>query len=284
MPPADPDLPKNPLEYRRRPLLGVGFWALIAFGVLCLLAGAGVALLGPRLLPSKDAMGTPAQVRTATRPAAATAPVSVAAPVPEVIGLKARIASLESQGARTNEAAISALAAAALLDTAQSSRPFSSELTALRRAAPDLSELAALETLARTGAPSRGALALSFADVASRAASRSRKPPEGSGLTARIAYALGKWVTVRRIDTTSGNTPDAIVADAEQLLAAGDIPAALTRLDGLPPKGRQALGLWREEAERRAEIDREVAALRARAVRDLTAIPPLAAPVEGPST
>ena len=284
MPPADPDLPKNPLEYRRRPLLGVGFWALIAFGVLCVLAGAGVALLGPRLLPSKHALAPPAQVQTTTRPAAATAPVSVAAPVPEVIGLKARIASLESQGARTNEAAISALAAAALLDTAQSSRPFSRELTALRRAAPDLSELAALETLARTGAPSRGALALSFADVASRAASRSRKPPEGSGLTARIAYALGKWVTVRRIDTTSGDSPDAIVAAAEPLLAAGDIPAALTRLDGLPPKGRQALGLWREEAERRAEIDREVAALRARAVRDLTAIPPLAAPVEGPST
>ena len=284
MPPAEPDLPKNPSEYRRRPLLGVGFWALIAFGILCVLAGAGVTLLGPRLLPSKDALGPPAQALAATRPLVATAPVPAADPVPDVIGLKARIASLESQGARTSDAAISALAVAALLDAAQGSRPFSRELTALRRAAPDLSELAVLEPLARTGAPSRGALAMSFADAASRAVSRSRKPPEGSGLTARIAYALGKWVTVRRIDTTSGNSPDAIVADAEQLLAAGDVPAALTRLDGLPPKGRQALGVWRADAERRAEIDRAVAALRVRAIRDLTAIPPVVAPVEGPST
>lgn len=284
MPPAEPDLPKNPSEYRRRPLLGLGFWALIAFGVLCVLAGAGVALLGPRLLPAKTVADAPAQVQTTPLPRAVAPALAVAAATPDVMGLKARIASLESQGARTNEAALSALAAAALLEAAQGSRPFSNELTTLRRAAPELLELAALEPLARTGAPSRGALALRFAEVAPGIASRSRKPPEGSGLTARVAYALGKWVTVRRIDTTRGNSPDAVLADAEQLLATGDVPAALIRLEELPPKGREALGLWREAAERRAEIDRQVAALRARAVRDLTAASPKAISGEGPST
>lgn len=46
----------------RRPLLGFGFWLLIAFGLLCVLAGAGVVALGPRLLPADPhaASSTPA--------------------------------------------------------------------------------------------------------------------------------------------------------------------------------------------------------------------------------
>lgn len=50
MSPSEPDPPKDPAEYRPRPLLGPMFWAIVAFGVLCILAGAGVALLGPRFL------------------------------------------------------------------------------------------------------------------------------------------------------------------------------------------------------------------------------------------
>ena len=38
----------DPAAERPRPLLGVGFWLFIAFGLLCVLAGAGVVLLGPK--------------------------------------------------------------------------------------------------------------------------------------------------------------------------------------------------------------------------------------------
>ena len=41
--PPDPDeitAPRDPAEYRPKPLMGVGFWALIALCVLCVLAGA----------------------------------------------------------------------------------------------------------------------------------------------------------------------------------------------------------------------------------------------------
>ena len=47
------------------------------------------------------------------------------------------------------------------------------------------------------------------------------------------------------------------------------IAVALRILDGLPPPARRALEPWRVGAERRAEIDRQVTALRARALQDL---------------
>ena len=41
---SQPDLPKDPAEYRPKPLMGVGFWAMIALCVLCVLAGVLVVL------------------------------------------------------------------------------------------------------------------------------------------------------------------------------------------------------------------------------------------------
>ena len=115
-----------------------------------------------------------------------------------------------------------------------------------------------------------GALAISFEALAARAASRSRKPPQDAGLGARIAYAAGKVVTIRQVDDVEGDSPDALVARADLALKEGEVVAALALLDRLPPKGRAALASWREGAERRAVIDRVVAALRLRAVRDLS--------------
>ena len=275
-----PDLPKDPAEYRPRPLLGVGFWVFVAFGVLCVLAGAGVALLGPRLLPARPApAAAPASLPAPAQPAGATSQDLAVPPPPsppddEVTQLMSRIAVLESQGARSNEAASAALAAAAVMEAAQGSRPFAAELAALRRVTPDLPELAALSRLAETGAPSRGALAVSFDDVAARAASRSRKPPQDAGMGARIAYAAGKVVTIRQVEDVTGDGPDALLAGAELALRDGDVATALTRLDRLPSKGRAAVAAWREGAERRVAIDREIAALRARALRDLAASHP----------
>jgi len=269
----EPDLPKDPAEYRPRPLMGVSFWAMIAFGILCILAGAGVASLAPRFLPASTAPAAPQPLAPAAPPApaapSASAAPAAASPPDEVARLNARIAALESQGARSSEAAAAALAAAELVDASQGSKPFAAELTALRAAAPNLPELAALARLAETGAPSRAALAASFPDYAARAASRAHKPKEGAPLAERISYAAAKVVSVRRVDDVTGGSPDALLARAEQALAEGEVVAALKLLDRLPPKSRDSLAPWRAGAERRAEIDREVAALRARALRDL---------------
>lgn len=279
-----PDLPKDPAVYRPRPLLGIGFWAFMVFGLLCVLAGAGIAVLGPKLLakPATPIAAPPAPAA----PVQPLPPVAPAAPAPsasieEIARLNARIATLENQGARSKEAAAAALAAAELVDASQGSRPFAAQLVALRRATPDLPELAALARLAETGAPSRVVLAASFPPYAALASSRARKPHEGSPLVDRIAYAAAKVVTVRRVEDVSGPGPDALIARAEQALQEGEIVPALRLLDGLPQRSREVLAPWRIGAERRAEIDREVAALRARAIRDLA--PPAPAP-EGAAT
>ncbi len=266
--PPDPTLPRDPADYRPRPLMGLGFWALIAFGLLCVLAGAGVALLGPRFFPPPQPQASPAP-----QPAALTAPnvVQVPAPGSEVDRLNARIAELESSGARSSEAAAAALAAAVLLDASQGSRPFAAELAAVRNAAPDLAEVRALTEVAATGAPSRAALAASFPDYAGKASSYARKPQPEDGLRERVIYALSKVMSVRRVSDVTGSDPDALIARAELALQDGDVAGAVALIDKLPERARRYLAPWREGAARRAEVDRRVGQLRARAIEDLGA-------------
>lgn len=267
-----PGLPKDPAEYRRRPPLaafgGLGLWSLLALCLLCILAGAGVSGLLPRFLPTPP----PAPPPVAAAPPPVQAPIQASlTESAEVERLRARIAALESQGARTSEAAASAVAAAALIEASQGARPFAAELAALRAAAPDLPELAALSRVAAEGAPTRAALAAGFPAYAARAASAARTPGADAKLDERAIYALSRVVSVRRTSDIRSDTPDARLARAELALAEGDVPGALKALEGLPPKAQESLADWRAQAERRAEIDRAAARLKARAVRDLRA-------------
>ncbi|MGA0606120.1 COG4223 family protein [Phenylobacterium sp. VNQ135] len=265
-------LPKDPAAYRRAPF-GLGLWSLMALCLLCVLAGAGVAAFLPRFLP------TPATVPHPAEPVQAVPAVAPAAPPPpaesadaaEIRRLNARISVLETEGARTSEAAASALAAAALLEATQSSAPFTREIAALRAAAPDLPELAALGRAAAEGAPSRAALAAEFPAYAAQAASAARTPDPDAKLADRLIYGLSRVVSVRRTSDVRGASPDALLARAELALNEGDVAGALKILEALPAPARESLAPWRAKAERRAEIDRHAARLRARAVRDLQA-------------
>ena len=269
-----PGLPNDPADYRRRPL-GLGLWTLLALCLLCVLAGAGVAGLLPRFLPDAPPPPAPLQAvaRTDRAPASPLDPPidGPGADTAEVQRLRARIAALESQGARTTEAAAAVVAAAALIEASQSSRPFAAELAALRAAAPELPELTPLSRIAAEGAPTRAALAAQFPAYAARAASAARIPGPDAKLDARMIYALSRVISVRRTSDTRSDSPDARLARAEAALAEGDIPAALAALEGLPEPARESLAAWRFQAERRAEIDRAAARLMARALRDLRA-------------
>lgn len=277
---ADLAAPKDPAAYRPRAMLGWGFWAVIAFGILCVLAGAGVWALAPRLLAQRPAE------RVAAAPsgvAAPRAPVLVAAPElspaatfeaappdsADVAGLAARITALEAQQARTAHAAAAALAAAALIEASQGTRPFPEEAAALRAVSPATPELAQLSKLAEAGAPSRASLAASFPEYAARAASAARQPGEGASLKDRIVYALSRIVMVRRVGEVAGGGPDAQLARAERFVDDGDLESAFAALDRVPPAAAKALAPWRLGAERRAEIDRYAAVLRARALQDV---------------
>jgi len=205
-------------------------------------------------------------------------PLTVEAPVisPEITGniaeiarLNARVETLEARQNRATRSASAALAAAALLDAAQTSRPFSRELAAVTALLPANTDLGTFQALAATGAPSRASLALDFPEYAARAAVAARDPGQGAGVWPRLIAGLSRVVMVRPVGHTTGRTPDALLARAETELSEGDVDLALQMLSGLPPAAGQALDPWRKRAQDRADIDRHTARLRAEALKDL---------------
>jgi hypothetical protein len=264
--------PKDPARYRRRGRADA--WRLAAVGALCAALAVAATILAPRMLAARpEPAGAGLFHSTAADALAAPPTADAVEPAPDASGdvarLNARVAALEDQEKAWREAASAALAAAALIEATQGSAPFAEDLAALREVAPDAPELAGLIPLSQTGAPTRAALAASFPDYAARAAAAARAPGEGAALSARIAHAVSRIISVRRVAETTGDGPDARLARAERLIADGDLPAALRTLDRLPEPAREAMAPWRAGAERRAEIDRRAAALRARAMRAL---------------
>jgi hypothetical protein len=281
IPPTDASelgAPKDPAAYRPRPLLGVTFWAMIILMLFCVLAGVAIADFGPRWLGPKPAAKPAPEAPAATElsPAAAPAPAATpavvampAAPSADVARLGARVATLETQQTHASQAAAAALAASAMVEATQGSGPFADELSSLRAISPPSPELQALARLAAAGAPSRTALAASYPDYAARAASAARAPGDKAGLGARIAYELSRVVTLRQVGEVAGDGVDAVLARAERQVEDGDLDRALRTLDRLPAGAKDAIAPWRNRAERRAEIDRNAFALRARALQTL---------------
>jgi hypothetical protein len=197
---------------------------------------------------------------------------SSAAPPPQagdLVRLEARLDDLEAGRTRTVASARSALAAAALLSAAQTSRPFTGELAAVAAQAPAGIDLSGFAALAATGAPSRAALARDFPDFAALAAAAARRPGETAGLGDRLLAGLSRVIVVRPVGRLAGDGADARLARAEAQLNEGDLEAALASLAALPPAAQDALRPWWDRAQTRARLDRQAAALSEHALRDL---------------
>jgi hypothetical protein len=286
---AAPDLPRDPAQYAaHRPRLPLSFWLIIAFGLVCVLAGVAVGRFGARLFPVKPAVEStaPAQASaadsapnsayapppplTATPSGASITAAEPAGPTPAAVAaLNGRIDQLVQSQHRSASAAGAALAASELGEAAQSSRPFADQLAALDPILPDSSALRTLRPLAAQQTPSRAALAADFAVEADHVAVASRAPPKGSGLIKRLLHTLTAVLTIRRVDKLTGDSPDAVLARAQRQVDDGDLEDALTTLNDLPPAGREAIAAWRARAARRVMIDRLIAAIRQGAAQDL---------------
>jgi hypothetical protein len=284
--PVESDAPRDPALYGRRRLLGPGFWALIAFGIVCVAAGAALARFGPTWF--SGAKAPPAIQQPAGNPvptqAGAGQPLygapSVAAVSPPssegVAQLEGRVAVLETGQQRALDAAGAALAAATLADAARTARPFAQELAGLERVLPLSPDLRALTRLAQDGAPTRAGLADEFETLAGRVAVAAHDPGRNADFLARLRHALSSIVSIRQVGSTQGGTPDAVLARAQKLLNEGDIEGALAALESLPPSAQTVLAPWRAAAERRVEIDRHIAAIRADALAGLVQAPRVA--------
>jgi hypothetical protein len=199
-----------------------------------------------------------------------TGVTAVAPPAADLDRLDGRIAALESSQKSVTDAAAAALAVSSLAEATETSRPFGQELAGLQRVLPPSPDLRALGELADKGAPTRAGLAIQFGNLAGRAASAARDPGPDADLFSRIRYALSSIVSIRHVGSTTGSTPDAMLARAQALLDDGDIEGAIQALDPLPDAARAVLAPWINAANRRVEIDRHVAAIRADALTGLS--------------
>ncbi|HEY2177121.1 MAG TPA: hypothetical protein VGH15_00940 [Caulobacteraceae bacterium] len=281
--PAELAPSRDPAAYARRPLLTGGFWVMMAFCALCLLAAVAVVILGPRLAPVKHAVvaAAPAPSPPAAAPLAAqlAAPADTA-PSPDESALAGRVQRLEAGQNRTLAAAAAALAAASLSDAAAKPAPFTADLAAVARVIPGSPDAAALAALAPQGAPTRPALATELTALAAEASTAARAPGKDASFMDRALYAVARVVSLRRIDVKATGV-DAILARAERRADDGDLEGAIAALDALPDNAKAALAPWRDKAERRIQIDRHIAGLRAQAVANLAAAQ--GASVEAPS-
>ncbi|MDR7115063.1 hypothetical protein [Caulobacter sp. BE254] len=280
--PVDSDAPRDPTLYRRRRLLGPGFWALIAFGIVCVAAGAALARFGPTWFsqakappaiqqPANDPIPSPSAASQPLRGAPSLAAVSPPASE-DVAQLEGRVAILETGQQQTLDAAGAALAAATLADAARTAQPFAEELASLERVLPLSSDLRALARLAQDGAPTRAGLADEFETLAGRAAVAARDPGRNADFLARLRHALSSIVSIRQVGSTQGQSPDAVLGRAQKLLNEGDIEGAVATTERLPPAAQAVLSPWRAAAERRVEVDRHVAAIRADALAGLVQV------------
>ncbi len=291
--PSDLAPSRDPVAYGRRPLLTAGFFVWLGLCAACLVAGVVLGRFGlPRQIvgeppaslgePPQSAPAAPPQPAPAAPPTNETppqaaetdvaAPPPVAAVEPGDLAVSERVARLEARVSRIDTAAAEALAAAQLSAAAQGSAPFGQDVAAYERLAPGDADLAALGPLAARGAPSRAALAAAFPDVAALAAQAAREPGPGASFLDSVWWVIDQVVIVRKVDPGAPGV-DGALARAEEVVSAGDLDAAVRDLATLPPKARGPLADWLAAAERRVEIDRHVARLRARALATLAAAP-----------
>lgn len=271
--PAELAPTRDPGAYGRRPLLTGGFWVMMVFCALCLLAAAAVVVLGPRLSAMRrvaSAAGAP-PVATAPALAPATAPSVLArAPSDASADLTARVQRLEGAQGRVLDAAAAALAASALSDAAAKPAPFAADLAAVGRLLPGSPDALALAALAQQGAPTRAALAAQLTDLGGELSTAARAPGRDASFMDRAFYAFSRVVSVRRVDTHAAGT-DAVLARAERRAEDGDLEGAVALLDTMPEGTKATLAPWRDKAERRIEIDRRIASLRTQAMASLVA-------------
>lgn len=164
------------------------------------------------------------------------------------------IANARDAEAATAEAAREAAAREALAGIRAalgSGSAFAEEIAALKESGlSDLPE--GLLAPAESGAVTLSSLQTRFPEVAREAlaAARAEAPAEEE---AGIGAFLRRQLGARSVTPREGNSPDAILSRAEDLLRNGALSEALSELEALPESAREAMAGWLSEARTLAD-------------------------------
>ena len=123
-----PDLPRDSADDAQRPRgLGAAFWAMIAFGVFCAVAGGIIGRYGPQLFPVRPKPSPAALPPAAASTTAMSPAMAVAAPTPAIPAADVAVLSDRLDHLRAGQQRI----AAELSEAAQSSQPFAGQRASL---------------------------------------------------------------------------------------------------------------------------------------------------------
>ncbi|MBY0563120.1 MAG: hypothetical protein K2P58_02945 [Hyphomonadaceae bacterium] len=184
----------------------------------------------------------------------------VAALITEVRQLQEELPAVAAEARSAATAARASYAIVAAGEAARSSGSFEQAHAALAALLPNDPNVAALAPLARTGAPTRIELRDRFERLDVEIIRAARQSQAGAGFWGRIQAALAQWIVVSRAD--AGDTPEGIVARAEQALAGDRLAEAIEHLNRLPEAPKRVAQPWINDAQRRLEIDQRLAAIR----------------------
>lgn len=184
----------------------------------------------------------------------------VSALVAEVRRLQEELPAVAAEARSAATAARASYAVVAASEAARASGPFEQAHAALVALLPDDPNVAALAPLARTGAPTRTELRDRFERLDNEIIRAANQAQAGAGFWGRIQAALSQWIVIRRAG--AGDTPEGMVERAEQYLASDRLEAAIEELNKLPPAPKRVAQPWINDASRRLEIDRRIAAIR----------------------
>lgn len=154
-----------------------------------------------------------------------------------------------------SERAARAIAIGLLRQGADSGQGFAVDLAMLKALGMDGDDIAALEPLAKKGAPTIPTLQAAFPSVVDAIiAATSAIDPDASFFD-RVAALGSSLVTIRPTVPIEGDTPPAIVSRMQAAVNRADLTAALDEREKLPPEGQAASATWAAAAADRAAID-----------------------------
>ncbi|MDX2274105.1 MAG: mitofilin family membrane protein [Hyphomonadaceae bacterium] len=184
----------------------------------------------------------------------------VTALVAEVRAMQEQLPAIAAEARQASIASRAAFALTATTEASSTSGPFEQSYASLQALLPEDPNVVALAPLARTGAPTRAELRDRFERIDNDIIRAARESQAGAGFWGRIQAALAQWIIVRQ--SGEGDTPAGVVERASQRLAADDLAGAIQEVNRLSGAAKRVAQPWLNDAQRRLEIDRRLAAIR----------------------
>jgi len=178
--------------------------------------------------------------------------------------LQAALEQADALQRSADEAASAAVLKIALgnLDTAlRIGTPFSEAILTIESVA-DVTVSSSLADFSETGVVPLTALQHSFPDAARAGLKAAIKAEGGDGLVANVTSFFKSQVGARSLEEKQGETPDALLSQAEAALGDGRVAAAVGLIDRLPEAGQMAMAEWREQARARTAAETALSRLK----------------------